>query len=53
MVRPLIAILLKEDFVEYQCGGAMMWPLAQFFGGTIPAATGVVAFYWAKKKFAE
>ncbi len=49
----LIAILLTEYVTEYQGGGATMWLIAQFFGGTVAAVTGVAAFNWTAKKFAD
>jgi hypothetical protein len=44
----LTYLLYKEYFVPYQGGGASMWPIAQIFGGTIAAGTGV-SFYLLSK----
>ncbi len=39
----LLAVLLFYEFcVPYQGGGASMWPIAQLFGGTIVAITGLI-----------
>ncbi|MFH1074411.1 MAG: hypothetical protein V1752_04905 [Candidatus Firestonebacteria bacterium] len=51
----LLAVLLYyEYFVPYQGGGSSMWPVAQFFGGTIAAAIGIGACFisrnYRKKK---
>jgi hypothetical protein len=41
----LLAFLLYDEyFVPYQGGGASMWPIAQLFGGTIAAATGMCSY---------
>ncbi len=45
----LLAILYTVYFTPYAGGGATMWPIAQLFGGTIAAATGVVVFLLARK----
>ena len=46
----LLGVLLYiEYFVPYQGGGASMWPVAQFFGGTAAALIGVVTFLVARK----
>lgn len=45
----LLALLYTEYYVEYQGGGASMWPVAQLFGGTIAAITGVVAYKVVQK----
>ena len=42
-------ILYTEYFLPYQGGGASMWPVAQLFGGTAAAGTGVLAFIVARK----
>jgi hypothetical protein len=40
----LLGVLLYwETFVPYSGGGASMWPIAQLFGGTIAALSGLVA----------
>lgn len=44
----LAAILYTEYFMPYQGGGASMWPIAQLFGGTIAAATGIIVFNISK-----
>lgn len=40
----LAAILYTEYTTPYQGGGASMWPVAQFFGGTVAAAIGIISF---------
>ncbi len=40
----LAALLYTEFYMEYQGGGASMWIIAQLFGGTVAALTGVVAY---------
>ena len=36
-------LLYNEYFVPYQGGGASMWPVAQFFAGSIAALVGAAA----------
>lgn len=48
----LAALIYTEYFTPYKGGGASMWLVAQVFGGTIAAVTGVVS-YKAAKKFAK
>jgi len=43
------ALLYYEYFVPYQGGGASMWPIAQLFGGTIAAVTGIAAYSLSRK----
>jgi len=38
----LAALLYSEYFRPYRGGGASMWPIAQLFGGSIAAATGII-----------
>ena len=38
------ALIYTEFFTSYAGGGASMWIIAQLFGGTIAAATGVVSY---------
>jgi hypothetical protein len=38
----LACLLFSEYCLPYRGGGASMWPIAQLFGGTIAAGTGVV-----------
>ena len=45
----LLAILFTVYFTPYAGGGATMWPIAQLFGGTIAATTGVLVFLVARK----
>jgi hypothetical protein len=47
----LSGLLYSEYFLPYQGGGASMWPVAQLFGGTVAAATGIGAcrFFQSKK----
>lgn len=40
----LAAILYIEYFTPYKGGGASMWPIAQFFGGIVAAAIGILSF---------
>ena len=49
----LAALLYTEYFTPYRGGGASMWPIAQFFGGTVAAAIGVLTFEIAKKLLAR
>ena len=44
----LIALLYTEYYMPYQGGGASMWPIAQLFGGTIAAITGIVFYKLTK-----
>lgn len=46
----LVAILITEYVVPYQGGGASMWLVAQFFGGTIAGYLGAVGHGLGKKK---
>ncbi|MEM7467725.1 MAG: hypothetical protein AAF387_12695 [Pseudomonadota bacterium] len=40
----LAALLYTEYLTPYKGGGASMWPIAQFFGGTVAAVVGVVSY---------
>jgi hypothetical protein len=44
----LASLLYQEYFVPYKGGGASMWPIAQFFAGTIAAAIGITAYKLTK-----
>lgn len=48
----LAAILYTEYTTPYQGGGASMWPVAQFFGGTAAAAIGVISFRISRRLLA-
>lgn len=47
----LAGLLYQEYFVPYQGGGASMWPIAQLFGGTVAAVTGIGMYLLGKKLF--
>lgn len=47
----LAAILYQEYFTPYQGGGASMWPIAQLFGGTVAAFTGIAVNDLGRKLF--
>ena len=49
----LAAILITEALVPYQGGGASMWPIAQFFGGTAAAVFGGVGHKLARARLAR
>jgi hypothetical protein len=49
----LMALLYQEYFIPYQGGGASMWPIVQFFGGTVAAITGVTAYLFGSKLFGK
>jgi len=38
----LVALLFGEYCLPYRGGGASMWPIAQLFGGTVAAGTGIM-----------
>lgn len=40
----LAALVYTEYFTPYEGGGASMWLIAQFFGGTVAAVVGIVSF---------
>ncbi len=45
----LAALLYTEYLLPYRGGGASMWPVAQLFGGTVAAATGLIACLFSRK----
>lgn len=42
------ALLYTEYFTPYQGGGASMWLIAQFFGGTIAAGVGIASYKFTR-----
>ncbi len=42
-------VLYTEYFVPYRGGGASMWPIAQFFGGSGAAVSGIVGYAFAQR----
>ncbi len=46
----LASLLITEYVIPYQGGGASMWPIAQLFGGTIAAVTGIITYNLCKPK---
>ena len=49
----LAALLYTEYFTPYEGGGASMWPIAQFFGGTVAAVGGVFSYKLTMHLFKE
>ncbi|MDO3383056.1 hypothetical protein [Gilvimarinus algae] len=48
----LVALVYSVYFVPYGGGGAVFWPLAQLFGGSLAAASGYAGFTllkWLKR----
>ena len=46
----LLALLYSVYLTPYTGGGASMWPIAQLFGGSIAAFSGVVGFKMTRSR---
>ena len=47
----LAALTYTEYFMPYKGGGASMWLIAQLFGGSVAAITGVISYNLTNKLF--